>query len=40
MNFILYGQEYPIMKKQLNKLLASRLDSVDELSVFCFVSNG
>ena len=36
MNFILYGQEYPIMKKQLNKLLASRLDSVDELSVFRF----
>ena len=36
MNFILYGQEYPIMKKQLNKLLASRLNSVDELSVFRF----
>ena len=36
MNFILYGQEYPIMKKQLNKLLASRLDSIDELSVFRF----
>ena len=36
MNFILYGQEYPIMKKQVNKLLASRLDSVDELSVFRF----
>ena len=36
MNYILYGEQYPMIKKRLGKILKERLGEVDDFNVVKF----
>ena len=33
MNYILFGEQYPMIRKRLNKILKERLEEVDDFNV-------